>query len=186
MIRSSTLARAGVAVASLLFGGALLAIPSLTHEPAVPPATAAAQVAEAPAAPTSDSAHGAPLIAATVGGQVPATPTPGMAGMVVGIDPETGEMGMPTPDQMQKLSESPQYQVDHSSAGLLEVHHPDGSVSIDLQGRFQEYATVRIGPDGKLIYRCVDGPENAKRALEISAPAGEAPTSAAPAALEER
>jgi hypothetical protein len=182
MFLSSTHSHAGVAAASLLIGGILLALPSTTNEPAVPRATTRAMIVGAPATTISDSAPAAPRTAAAPGqvASAPATRAPAMAGMVVGIDPETGEMGMPTPDQMQKLSESPQYQVDHSSAGLLEIHHPDGSVSIDLQGRFQEYATVRIGPDGKLIYQCVDGPENAKRVLESSAPAG---TGAAPPAV---
>jgi len=98
-----------------------------------------------------------------------------MAGMVVGIDPETGELGMPTPEQVRVISESQHREVDHSAEGLLEVRHPDGSVSVDLQGRFQEYETVRVGPDGKLTFRCVDGAENAKRAVETPAPAAPAP-----------
>jgi hypothetical protein len=89
--------------------------------------------------------------------------------MVVGIDPETGKLGMPTPEQLKELSDLQQYEVDHSDVGLVEVHHPDGSVSVDLQGRFQEYATVRIGPDGKKTFQCVDGPENAERALQSPA-----------------
>jgi hypothetical protein len=99
---------------------------------------------------------------------------PGSAGMLIGIDPETGKLGMPTPEQLEDLSDLQQPQIDHSDAGLVEVHHPDGSVSIDLQGRFQEYATVRIGPDGKMTYQCVDGEDNAKRALQSPArPASE-------------
>ena len=183
MIALPTLSRTGVA-ASLLLTGILLAVPFKTHEPPDTNAAVGARLAGAPAmamdepVPAAHRAAGAP--AARHSGQAPAPLRPGMAGMVVGIDPETGELGMPTPEQLRALSDSPQYEVDHSGAGLLEVHHPDGSVSVDLQGRFQEYATVRIGPDGKRIFRCVDGEESAKRAVESSTPAPAAP------ALEER
>jgi len=168
----STLSRAGVAAASLLLCVALLVVPTMTDEPTVMNAAAAAQVAGAPATST---ASGVPTTLRDAagprpGGRAHAPQPPGAAGMVVGIDPETGELGMPTPEQLQKISDSQQSQVDHSSAGLVEVHRPDGSVSIDLQGRFQEYATVRIGPDGNLIYQCVDGEENARRAVAAPAP----------------
>jgi len=172
MIAFSTLSRAGAA-ASLLLCGILLALPSTTDEPTVGNAAPAVRAAGTLARPTASEAptilHGG--AGAMRSGRAPAPHPPGAAGMVVGIDPETGELGMPTPEQLQRISDSQQSQVDHSSAGLVEVHHPDGSVSIDLQGRFQEYATVRIGPDGKLTYRCVDGEENARRAVAAPAPA---------------
>jgi hypothetical protein len=44
--------------------------------------------------------------------------------------------------------------------GLVAEHRPDGTVHLNLQGRFQEYATVRIGPDGQKIYGCVDDPSS--------------------------
>lgn len=172
MIAFSTLSRAGVVAASLLLCGALLVIP--TDQPTAMNAAAAVRAAATPAASTASGAS-TTLRGAAAGprrtGRAHAPQPPGTAGMVVGIDPETGELGMPTPEQLQKFADSQQNQVDHSSAGLVEVHHPDGSVSIDLQGRFQEYETVRVGPDGKLIYQCVDGEENARRAVAAPAPA---------------
>ncbi|SRR6266581_78113 len=184
MISLSTFSRAGVAAVLLLLAGIFLAVPNVTYDPSDQNAAVSAQIAGASAMPGAPAKPGAPAVllddaspaAHRVAAgprrsdQPPARQRPGMAGMVVGIDPETGELGMPTPEQMRVLSDSPQYQVDHSAAGLVEVHHPDGSVSVDLQGRFQEYATVRIGPDGKLIFRCVDGEENAKRSVEAPAP----------------
>lgn len=172
MIGSPVFTRAGVVAALLLLGGILLALPGTTQEPSIQKANPAVRLPETPAASMGDAAPVEAHTATEPRG--PSEPTahqrPAMAGMVVGIDPETGELGMPTPDQLKRLSESQQYEVDHSAAGLVEVHHPDGSVSIDLQGRFQEYATVRIGPGGKLIFDCVDGEENAKRVLQGSAP----------------
>jgi hypothetical protein len=183
MIALSTLSRAGAAAAPLLIAGILLAVPSNTHERSDAKAAAATRLAVAPAVAIDRAVPAAHRAAPARGHAAQAhapLERPATAGMVVGIDPETGELGMPTPEQLKALSDSPQYEVDHSAAGLLEVHHADGSVSVDLQGRFQEYATVRVGPDGKLIFRCVDGEENAKRAVKSSAPAPTAP------ALEER
>ena len=178
MIALPTFSRAGVSAVLLLLAGIFVAVPSVTYERSNQNAASGPQIAGAPAVPgaravPSDDALPAAHRAAAGprrSGRPPAHQRPGMAGMVVGIDPETGELGMPTPEQMRAFSDSPQYQVDHSAAGLVEVHHPDGSVSVDLQGRFQEYATVRVGPDGKLIFRCVDGQENAKRSVEAPAP----------------
>ena len=67
--------------------------------------------------------------------------------------------------------------LSRSLDGLLQVRHPDGSVSVDLRGRFQEFAVVRIGADGKPVLRCVEDPISLRRALS--------PAPAVPA-LEER
>lgn len=40
-----------------------------------------------------------------------------------------------------------------SHAGLVEKKHADGSVSVDLQGRFQSVTVAVRGPDGKIIIR---------------------------------
>jgi hypothetical protein len=55
------------------------------------------------------------------------------------------------------------------------MRHADGSVSVDLQGRFQEFAVARMGPDGKPLYRCLDDSASVRRALgqPVPAPAAE-------------
>src|SRR5262245_33369554 len=65
---------------------------------------------------------------AAAGGEL----APGAAGMIVGVDPETGRLGMPTPEQRLRLAEKEQAALSHSSVGLVEVHRPDGPVLIDL------------------------------------------------------
>jgi len=35
------------------------------------------------------------------------------------------------------------------------IHRPDGSMMVDLQGRFQDYAVMRIAPDGTKRGTCV-------------------------------
>ena len=103
---------------------------------------------------------------------------PAVAGMVIGKDPETGAWGPPTPEQLRELAElrslsaADRRAIAKPDGPLPEVHHPDGHVSVELDGQFQEFTTVRLGPDGKPIFTCVQGPENAERALtEPAAPA---------------
>src|SRR5438093_11080486 len=178
-------------VAASLVAGILLGLPSSTRETPMPsaptaqpervrPSDAPAATATAPARrvqePGPASASSGPIDAGAGsdrGGPPHAAERPAVGGMVIGIAPETGELGVPTREQWNELSDLERQRLEHSSAGLVEVHHPDGSVSVDLQGRFQEYETVRVGPDGKLIYQCVDGEENARRA--VAAPAPSAP-----------
>lgn len=84
----------------------------------------------------------------------------GVNGMVVAIDPATGELSMPSPEQMAELRGSaqttPSDDLNRSDVGLTEVHHPNGMTTMDLQGRFQEFATVHKGPNGKLVLGCAD------------------------------
>ena len=82
---------------------------------------------------------------------------PGVAGAVVAIDPRTGKMVMPSPEQMQRLSAAAAQQpsVSRNAEGLIERHYPNGMVEVDLAGRFQDYATVRIRPDGTKEFHCV-------------------------------
>ena len=103
---------------------------------------------------------------------------PGVAGMVIGRDPETGQWGAPTPEQLHELAElrrlsaAERRAIAKPDGPLPEVHHPDGHVSVELDGQFQEFTTVRLGPDGKPVVTCVQGPENAQRVLtEPAAPA---------------
>jgi hypothetical protein len=80
--------------------------------------------------------------------------TPGSAGMVIAVDPETGALRMPTTEEMQALSTPVEDDLNQSDVGLTPVHHANGMISLDLQGRFQDYAVVRVGPDGKMIFGC--------------------------------
>jgi len=96
---------------------------------------------------------------------------PGQAGMVVSIDPETGVLGMPSAPDLAGLNLSSDPSVDDSDQGLVQVFHPDGSVTIDLQGRFQEYAVVRIAANGRKVFDCVPTRRDAARLLTTPVPA---------------
>jgi hypothetical protein len=92
-------------------------------------------------------------------------PAPGTAAMRAAIDPQTGEL-VTGPEAM-RLSGADkgataelENMLSRSTAGLHEVHHADGRVSVDLQGRFMSASVARIGDDGQVEKRCaVDAAE---------------------------
>ena len=101
------------------------------------------------------------------------------SGAVIAIDAETGELGMPSAQQMSELLGTPSVipgDLNNSDVGLVDVRHANGAVIRDLQGRFQETSTVTIGPNGAFVFGC--GTHN--HGIDIS------PTQAAPSALEEK
>jgi hypothetical protein len=51
--------------------------------------------------------------------------------------------------------------LNKSSEGLVEEHNADGSVEMDLQGRFQSVTVARINKDGSVTQSCVDNPRAA-------------------------
>ena len=120
--------------------------------PAATPHREASPIAGATAAKPSPIA----MNRAAAPKNAPATTPRGAAGMIIGIDPETGQLVMPSKTARAALA-SPA--LDRSMAGLTVVHKPDGSKMIDLQGRFQEYMVVHIAPDGHKVENCVQGPE---------------------------
>lgn len=108
--------------------------------------------------------------------RIAAPQAPGQAGMLVERDAETGTLRVPGPAAAARLR-AQEGGLDRSDVGLLVIHHPDGSRSVDLEDRFQEYYVVTRGADGRLHHACVD---HARHALvRVHAPA-------APAVAEER
>jgi hypothetical protein len=100
------------------------------------------------------------------------TQAPGSAGMVVALDPETGTFGPPNAEQAKALEEQMKASLNQSDVGLEFVNHPDGSTSVDLQGRFQSMSIAQIGPDGRVHTTCVDTHEAAHAVLDGTAPVG--------------
>lgn len=84
-------------------------------------------------------------------------PSPAAAGgLVAYIDPETGgHSHSPTEAQRAELQAVLAALLDRSEEGLYEVVLPDGSVGVDLQGRFHHAIVVRVAPDGSLQHGCV-------------------------------
>src|SRR5882672_1842264 len=77
------------------------------------------------------------------------------------VDSQTGQIRPLTQEEAQQLAEGIKKLVNQSTDGLQSVRHADGSVSIDLEGRFQNIAIARRDEDGKLTQSCVDNPKAA-------------------------
>lgn len=90
-----------------------------------------------------------------------ATGTPGSAALRASIDPETGDLVVG--HQPASKADSPELQemLSRSTDGLVRVLHPDGSISVHLQGRFQSASVARIDSNGKLHTSCVDNADHA-------------------------
>ena len=90
----------------------------------------------------------------------------GTAAMRVALDPETGALVQAPADAGKALSPAVANMLSRSSEGLVEVHHPDGRVSVDLQGRFMSASLARITADGEVETTCVETPEQGAVFLE--------------------
>jgi hypothetical protein len=84
-----------------------------------------------------------------------------VAGQEVQVNPQTGQVRQMTPEQAQRLADSLKTMLNKSSEGLVQEQHPDGSVSMDLQGRFQNVVVARVEADGTVTQSCIDKPKQA-------------------------
>lgn len=70
------------------------------------------------------------------------------------IDPDTGELTTPPPRDANEFKQLQQTEeersLEFSDEGLRVKIHPDGSESVDLQGRFQLYLHGSIDDTGKV------------------------------------
>jgi hypothetical protein len=90
-----------------------------------------------------------------------------VGGQEVQIDTQSGEIKPLTPQEAEKLAEGLAPMVDDSTDGLVKVHHADGSVSVDLQDRFQNVTVARVTSDGTIEQSCVDNPRAAAKFFRI-------------------
>lgn len=89
-----------------------------------------------------------------------------VAGQDVEVD-QAGKLKPLTPEQAQNLAEGLKKMVNKSAEGLKEVHHEDGSVTVDLEDRFQHVVFAREAEDGSLSMSCVDNPRAAAAVLGV-------------------
>jgi hypothetical protein len=90
-----------------------------------------------------------------------------VAGRDVQVDPQTGQIKPMSPEEAQKLAEGLKTMLNRSTDGLVPERHADGSVSMDLKGRFQNVAVAKVNADGTLEQSCVDEPETAAKFFGI-------------------
>lgn len=84
-----------------------------------------------------------------------------VAGREVQVNPQTGQIKPLSPQEAQQLAEGLRVMLNRSSEGLDQVRHADGSVTVDLQGRFQNVTVARVNDDGSVTRSCIDNPEAA-------------------------
>lgn len=79
----------------------------------------------------------------------------------VPIDPQTGLVRPLTQEEAQRMAAGIKELVNQSTDGLQQVKQSDGSVSMDLQGHFQNVAVAKRDENGNLVESCVDNRESA-------------------------
>ena len=90
-----------------------------------------------------------------------------VAGQDVQVDSQTGKLKPLTAQQAQELAEGLKKMVNKSPEGLTEVQHEDGSVSMDLEGKYRHVVVAREAEDGSLSMSCVDNPNAAASAIGV-------------------
>ena len=93
--------------------------------------------------------------------------TANAAGLVVVLDRQTGDTRALTAEEAQHLAQGIKELLNQSTDGLVQVQRSDGSVSMDLQGRFQSVMLARTEADGTISQACVDNPADAAAFFEI-------------------
>jgi hypothetical protein len=98
----------------------------------------------------------------------PAQPAGGFVTVEVGgkrisVNAKTLQQGPLTQEQSQQLADA--LEGNKSTDGLVETQHADGTVSMDLQGRFQNVMMAQKNDDGSVSTACVDTPEAARSFL---------------------
>jgi hypothetical protein len=119
-------------------------------------ATALAAPARAPAA--KRAAHRAAASSHTT--------APATAGMRAEIDPETGTIG--TRVALPAIAKDGLPVVEDAPAELPITRLADGSIMMDLQGYFQDYALLTIDPSGKRVMTCTPHPRAALRTVPVA------------------
>jgi hypothetical protein len=71
---------------------------------------------------------------------------------------QTAQIKPLTQEEAEKLAAALKVLANQSAEGLASVRHPDGSVSMDLQGHFQNVVIARKDEDGNVSQSCVDNP----------------------------
>ena len=78
-----------------------------------------------------------------------------------------GQVRPLTPEEAQRMADGIRELANQSTDGLQYMTHADGSVSVDLQGRFQNLALAKRNEQGTVTEACVDNPKAAAAFLEI-------------------
>jgi hypothetical protein len=89
-----------------------------------------------------------------------------VGGKKLRVNAQTLQQGPLTQEQSQQIANA--LEGNKSTEGLVQVQHEDGSVSMDLEGRFQNVMLAKKNDDGSVSAACVDTPEAAKEFLQTN------------------
>jgi hypothetical protein len=97
-----------------------------------------------------------------------------VAGVMVSVDPQTGQIRQPSPEEIKALTEGLQKQFG-SPTPVKVVEYPNGMVSVELPDDYMQYTVLQVNPDGTRTVECVTGATAADALLNAdgSAPAGD-------------
>lgn len=86
-----------------------------------------------------------------------------VGGKKIRVNAKTLQQGPLTAEQSKQVADA--LEGNKSTDGLVETRHADGTVSMDLQGRFQNVTMAKRNDDGSVSNACVDTPEAARSFL---------------------
>lgn len=88
-------------------------------------------------------------------------------GQPVVADKQTGQFRPLTQDEAGRLAEGLKQLINQSTDGLVKVEQKDGTISMDLQGHFQNVMLAKRDADGTVSDECVDNLQAAADFFEI-------------------
>ncbi len=100
--------------------------------------------------------------------------TVNVGGKKIRVNARAMQQGPLTQEQSQQIADA--LQNNKSTDGLVEVKHADGSIEMNLQGRFQNVVIAKKNDDGSVSTACVDNAAAARSFLQNS----ETPTDVTP------
>ena len=90
-----------------------------------------------------------------------------VAGQEVQMQSQNGTIKPLTPEEAKKMADGLTPMLNQSAEGLKQVTSPDGSVSVNLEGRFQNVALAQKNADGSISQACFDNTDAAAEFLGI-------------------
>jgi hypothetical protein len=95
-----------------------------------------------------------------------------IGGATVAVDPATGRLVPPTPEQAAALTAALMNMVKRDTSAVQVTEMPDGTLMATLADDFEEVAMATRDAKGNLRLHCVNEAEQAKRVLEGKANVG--------------
>ena len=93
----------------------------------------------------------------------------GAAAMRASIDPETGMLSV-NPTRVESSSKMLETALSRSSDGLVQETMPNGTVRMNLQGRFMSASVARLDAQGHVHTTCTEDLDQAQRVLHGTTP----------------